>query len=164
MLKYYTYTLALSAILSGSLLFFSCDSSSSSSGDSFFIDTDSAVFTSGTGEGVIDPEFQSTVDRFIFEAEKRNITVDLDGLDILYGNTNQALGICSFNGNTREITMNPDLRDGSFELLQEIILHELGHCVLGRPHSPNPRSIMHATNIIGQPWRKEVLDELFFGG
>jgi hypothetical protein len=112
---------------------------------------------------VVHPDFQTTVDRFVIEAEKRNIKVDLNNLEILYGETNGALGICSKQGNLKIITITPSLQSATDDLLSEVILHELGHCVLGRVHSEDPTSIMHATIIIGEPWREEVLDELFFG-
>jgi len=110
----------------------------------------------------VDPDFQSIVDRFVIEANKRNVSVDLDGLDIQYGNTDGAYGECSYIGtDTKDIVITPDLRNSPDDLKDEIVLHELGHCILGRKHSSNPSSIMHATNIIGEPWRTEVLDELF---
>lgn len=111
----------------------------------------------------MDPDFQTTLDRFVIEAEKRNISVDLRNLVILYGETNGALGVCSMQWGMSSITINPSLQNATDDLLSEIILHELGHCVLGREHSEDPTSIMHASIIIGEPWRAEVLDELFFG-
>lgn len=150
--------LALLPLISGSLIIISCDSSSGSfnSGGSNFTIEDIET-------GRINPEFQPTVDRFVFEAAKRNISVDLEGLSIQYSNTEGALGKCIVSGSDRAITINPALQNASQELLDEIIIHELGHCVLDRVHSDDPTSIMHATIIIGQPFREEVLDELFFG-
>ncbi len=150
-------------LISGSLFISSCDSSSGSSDldVSSLIDdvNDSATKISGLG---VYPDFQSTVDRFVIEANKRNIIVNLDGLDIQYGSTDDAYGVCSSLGNgTKEILITPELRDATDDLKSEIVLHELGHCILGRKHSSDPTSIMHATVIIGQPWRTEVLDELF---
>ncbi len=147
-------------LIAHSLFLYSCDSSSSSSDFTIIEESNGSKSFSGL---VIDPDFQSTVDRFIFEAEKRNISVNLNNMEILYGETNDALGTCSVQGSFRKITINPILQTASDDLLSEIIIHELGHCVLGREHSPDPTSIMHATNIIGEPWRTEVLDELFFG-
>jgi len=76
--------------------FASCDSSAASS-DSFGI---------GSGQGVVEPDFEETVARFLEEAEKRDITLDISDLDILYGDTNGALGVCSRTVNTRVITIN----------------------------------------------------------
>lgn len=79
-----------------------------------------------------------------------------------YGFTNGALRVCSsLEGNTKDIVLDPSLAQSSRALLDEIIIHELGHCILGRDHTNNPESIMHPTIIIGHPWRVEVLDELF---
>jgi len=140
------------SLMSGALIagFTSCDSSAASSD-----------FTTGSSQGIVDPDFTDTVARFLEEGEKRGITLDISDLDILYGETNGALGVCTRTVNTRVITMNINLRNAPEDLLNEIILHELGHCALFRGHSDNPESIMHATNIIGEPWREEVLDELF---
>jgi len=148
-------TLLTSAAVSGALItgFTSCDSTGDSQGD--------FTTTSASGLGIVDPDFTDTVARFLEAGEQRNITLDISDLDIIYGDTNGALGVCTRTVNTRVITISTRLRNATADLLDEIILHELGHCALFRPHSDNPESIMHATNIIGQPWREEVLDELF---
>ncbi len=147
--KLISYPLVKCALFSSLLLVSSCDSSSSSS-------SSSASEISGLG---IDADFQTTVDRFEEEAAIRGITVNLNGLDIQYGDTDGAFGLCYTS--TKNIVLNRFLQTASDDLLSEIILHELGHCVLGRDHSDDPTSIMHATIIIGQPWRTSVLDELF---
>lgn len=148
------------ALILSALLFCSCDSSSTS--DEFNLIDDNSTMQEFSGL-IIDPDFKTTVDRFIFEAEKRNISVDMNNLVIFYGETDGAYGYCSVEGNIRTIVISPSLQIASEDLLSEVIIHELGHCVLGRDHSPDPTSIMHANIIIGQPWRTEVLDELFFG-
>ena len=148
------------SFLCGSLFLCSCDSSSSSGEFSLIEENDKYGNFSGLE---VDPDFQTTLDRFVIEAEKRNISVDLRNLVILYGETNGALGVCSMQWGMSSITINPSLQNATDDLLSEIILHELGHCVLGREHSEDPTSIMHASIIIGEPWRAEVLDELFFG-
>ena len=155
------YSLLISGLISGSLLLVSCDSSSSLVNEFNLFDEEDGATTAISGMGV-HPDFQHIVDRFVVEAEKRNVRLDLDGLDIQYGNTGEAYGVCSFLGtDTKDILMSTDLKNANDELVSEIVIHELGHCILGREHSSNPRSIMHATRIIGQPWRASVLDELF---
>ncbi|MFT5905898.1 MAG: hypothetical protein ACI9E1_001503 [Cryomorphaceae bacterium] len=156
-----------SSLIFGSLFICSCDSSSGSSSDSSDLDLSSLIdvvddsTTEISGKGV-DPDFQPIVDRFVIEANKRNVSVNLDGLDIQYGIIDDAFGLCLSLGNvTKEILIAVDLRNAPDDFKSEIVLHELGHCVLGRDHSDDPTSIMHATIIIGQPWRTEVLDELF---
>ncbi|MFT5633879.1 MAG: hypothetical protein ACI9SQ_001603 [Rubritalea sp.] len=151
-------TLIVSALFSSSLFMCSCDSSDSMSSNLNLFDDDpnTEVF-----DKAVDQDFQTTLDRFVIEANDRNINVNLNGLSIQYGDTDGALGVCSFIGNLRQILISPDLRDSTDDLKSEIVLHELGHCILNREHSSDPNSIMHATNIIGQPWRTEVLDELF---
>ena len=54
--------------------FTSCDSSSASSEN----------FGIGSGQGVVDSDFEETVARFLEEAEKRNSTLDISDLDIIY--------------------------------------------------------------------------------
>lgn len=157
-------SLLISSLASSALTLCSCDSL----GDSGFSSLDDhdhihsdSVTAAVSGMGV-NPEFQPTVDRFVEEANKRGVSVNLDGLDMQYGFTNGALGVCSsLVGNTKDIVLDPSLAQSSRALLDEIIIHELGHCILGRDHTNNPESIMHPTIIIGQPWRVEVLDELF---
>ncbi len=156
-----------STFIFGSLFICSCDSSSGSSSDSSELDLSGLIdggddSTTGiSGQGV-DPDFQSIVDRFVIEANKRNVSVNLDGLDIQYGIIDDAFGLCSsLENGSKEILILTDLRNAPDDLKSEILLHELGHCILGREHSDDPTSIMHATIIIGQPWRTEVLDELF---
>jgi len=155
--------LIISALFSGSLFMCSCDSSGTlAASSSIFFDDDKAIRTTEISGLGVDPDFQSIVDRFVIEANKRNVSMNLDGLDIQYGDTDGAYGECSYIGtDTKDIVITPDLRNSPDDLKDEIVLHELGHCILGRKHSSNPSSIMHATNIIGEPWRTEVLDELF---
>ncbi|MGJ8654994.1 MAG: hypothetical protein ACSHX6_00980 [Akkermansiaceae bacterium] len=135
----------------------SCDSSTPVASNSFTLSNNDVT------DQAVDPDFQAIVDRFVIEANKRNVTVKLDGLDIQYGNTNGAYGLCSVSASgDKAIIISHTLRNATDELVSEIVIHELGHCVLGRDHSNDPTSIMHATAIIGQPWRTEVLDELFY--
>ena len=148
--KITSHPLVKCALFSSAILLSSCDSSSSSASSS------SASEISGLG---IDPDFQTTVDRFEEEVAIRGIAVNLNGLDIQYGDTDGAFGLCY--PSTKNIVLNRFLQNSSDDLRNEIILHELGHCVLGRDHSDDPTSIMHATVIIGEPWRTSVLDELF---
>ncbi len=152
-------SLILNALISSSFFMPSCDSSDSVSKNLSLINNGQSISAiSGLG---VDPDFQSIVNRFVIEANKRNVSVDLSQLDIQYGDTDGTFGVCLSLGNAGDITISPDLKNASDDFVSEIILHELGHCVLGRGHSSDPTSIMHATIIIGLPWRTAVLDELF---
>ncbi|MDB9741665.1 hypothetical protein OAB00_02300 [Akkermansiaceae bacterium] len=154
--------LALSPILA--LLFSSCDDGSSSSNSSSSATSDTTATADIDGEG-IDTDFQYIVDRFLVEAEKRGLEYDLAGLDIQYDTTGFTyLGLCSGNASNRDITINSTFfLDQPAILLEEIVLHELGHCVLGRSHTAtnSTDSIMCATCIVGDPWNETILDELF---
>lgn len=45
-------------------------------------------------------------------------------------------GLCTTNGSSRKITIDPDDWEGLCELQRKaLVWHELGHCVLDRPHT-----------------------------
>ena len=94
--------------------------------------------------GVIPETMQPIVDRFVWEAEMRGISVDVNSLtiefdsDIPGGNTpGSVVGICSTTGNQELISI--DTLNSLWLLSgdlgkEEILFHELGHCLLDRPH------------------------------
>ena len=94
--------------------------------------------------GVIPDNMQPIVDRFVQEAEMRGIAIDVSSLtiefdsDIPGGNTpGSVVGICSRIGNQELIridTLNSLwLLSGNLGK-EEILFHELGHCMLDRAH------------------------------
>lgn len=124
------------------------------------------------------PEFRPFVSSFEQEAAKRGITFDFEesGLEILLGPTrvDNAAGVCRGDGS---IEIEANLWDNySNAGKEQLIFHELGHCVLGRPHrnvvldngewgsimrgSPIPENRGVAVNYSGR--RKQYyIDELF---
>lgn len=82
------------------------------------------------------PEFRPFVQAFEEEAGKRGISFDFEesGLEILLGPTgvDNAAGVCRGDG-TIEI-QNSIWDSYSTSAKEQLIFHELGHCVLGRPH------------------------------
>lgn len=125
------------------------------------------------------PEFRPFVRSFEAEAAKRGIAFDFEetGLEILLGPTrvDNAAGVCRFSDRSIEIevTVWDNLSEAGRE---QLIFHELGHCVLDRRHrnvvlpnnewgsimrgSPIPEDRGVAVNYSGQ--RKEYyINELF---
>ena len=124
---------------------------------------------------VIDPEFESYVDMFFEEAQKRNLDISQEdySFSLNFGEDTH-LGVC-FPGRNR-ILINRFYWGNLPELnRQYVIFHELGHCILDRRHDndllPNGecKSIMKGTeenecypNIDNfNAWRTYYLDELF---
>ncbi|MBV6645808.1 MAG: hypothetical protein KI790_10185 [Cyclobacteriaceae bacterium] len=97
-----------------------------------------------TREGYIPDQIQPYADTFIAEAKKRGVTVSLDNLIVefeegieLNGQQNLT-GLCrnSTSLNTPVIILDTTLgwwQSGELAR-EEVIFHELGHCILGRPH------------------------------
>lgn len=143
---------------------FSDDSSSEESHNCFLSESGECIqsfddVTSISGLGV-HPDFVETVERFQEEAAKRGVEVDLTGLDMQYGTPDDsAVGLCYVEA--KDIFIDPEFVDGAPLLLAEIVLHELGHCILGRGHTADTSSLMCATCIVGTPWDSQTLDELF---
>ncbi len=163
MFRKFTFILFLKVALIGNVLVLnSCDSSPSSGSENITIADEISPIDQFSGLSY-DPDFRPILERFIFEAEKRNVSVDLNNLTIFYGDIEGNYGVCFAENGLGNILISNDLRTETDDLLSEILLHELGHCVLGRDHTNNPFSIMQATNIFGEPWREEILNELFFG-
>ena len=95
--------------------------------------------------GVIPESMQPYVDQFVWEAAQRGIAIDVSRLtiefdnDIEGGNTpGSVVGICTRAGNHQQLIRLDTLN--SLWLLsgnlgkEEILFHELGHCMLDRPH------------------------------
>ena len=134
-------------------------------------------------------EFQPHVEQFVIEANTRGLEMQIDNLIIRY-DSSLDLSVCatcnsnSLTENIQKIVLinkNNKCWNNDSQL-EALIFHELGHCILGRPHTsellPNgdPKSLMIANNIsvyatceydIGggdcdQTYKREYyLDELF---
>lgn len=126
----------------------------------------------------VSPEFRPFVRSFEEEAAKRGITFDFEesGLEILLGPTrvDNAAGVCRGDGS---IEIETSVWDNfSTAGKEQLIFHELGHCVLGRPHrnvvlsndewgsimrgTPIPEDRGVAVNYSGQR-REYYINELF---
>ncbi len=96
---------------------------------------------------VIPDQMQPFVDRFIWEAEKRGMVLDVSKLsfefdrDIAGGTAqNPAIGSCTSSSDLDLITL--DTLNSLWLFTsnlgrEEIIFHELGHCILDREHNDN---------------------------
>lgn len=129
----------------------------------------------------VPPEIQPYIDRFIAEGKARNQNIIIDNLVVIYEqNLNvdglNAAGVCTFNKKNPH-TIKLDTTSGNWQnnlsSREQLIFHELGHCVLERNHtsikfeSDNFKSIMkpsgeqlygpNTTNFK----RSYYLDELF---
>ena len=81
---------------------------------------------------VIEPDFQEYIDRFVTEAELRNIKIDISKLKVSYGDTLKHY--CGY-GMPNDVVINSNCWENYAEVQKEILLfHELGHGLLRRMH------------------------------
>lgn len=135
------------------------------------------ALTSCHEEQIVDEDLSPYLERFKTEAALRNITIDYDRKPIEARlETHQkevALGWCNHDfDNPNKVIVNLvfwNILD-DFEK-EKLIFHELGHCVLDRPHLDRIRgdgfckSIMHSGQACADNYspdtRQAYLDELF---
>lgn len=127
--------------------------------------------------GLVDVPLRGYLDAFVQEASLRGITVDYTNRPIearlqLHAD-NTRLGWCDYNSDQPNlITINTlfwDILDDWEK--EKLVFHELGHCILNRPHLDEKRedghclSIMHSgqscSDDYTQQTRETYLDELF---
>ena len=132
-------------------------------------------------------EFKPVVNRFVTEAKARGRNISIDNLIIKYDATVSSVFcansnvISSQNDVQKIIFVNPQVCWHNDAQLEALIFHELGHCILGRPHDNSlmpkgdPKTIMYPDDItlyspcvysIGNPCdltyrRPYYIDELF---
>ncbi len=124
----------------------------------------------------IDPEIQEYVDRFVEEAELRNVELDLKGLVARFNNIQgeRVIGQCIvYTNDSREIVLDQQYWISNVDVKRELLVfHELGHCVLDLGHNDDIDangvcvSIMNSGTASCQlnynkTTRAEFLDELF---
>lgn len=101
-----------------------------------------AVLLAGCGtQGIprVDPELQQYVSDFEMLTGVANTSdvLFVEGLD------RDLAGVCT-DGETVRISRAVWLRARAEVSKRSIVYHELGHCNLGREHSPDPASYMHS--------------------
>ena len=131
----------------------------------------------------IDPAVLPYVANFVGEGAKQGHKILLSDLIVQFGTISigsDARGECVRGTNqTPTITLAPEWKTYESNLQEQIIYHELGHCVLNREHvttkwSPSeietdvPASIMNATeldsNDLYTPYHDHFMQELFANG
>lgn len=114
----------------------------------------------------INGEFSVYLDRFESLAAQYNRSVDFSNLVVTYDDSlsgSNTLGVCRSGGSSSPmITINTKFWKSasvSNSAREQLMFHELGHCVLGRPHNsqtvfasdssytPIPVSIMHPYHL-----------------
>lgn len=91
----------------------------------------------------ISTDFEPYINSFKSEAIVRNKIFDYSSLSVSYDHTlsgSNVLGVCTWGGlNPPRITINPTYwqawaANGRVSEMQQLIYHELGHCILNRMH------------------------------
>lgn len=162
--RYFQITIALPVVLV-SLLVTGC-------GQSMGLQASRLVATKA--EGFVQPEFNSYINQFIKQGAFHGKAISDEGLTVVFANLQNValLGTCT--PSTITIRINTETWDSLSAVQREILLfHELGHCLLGRPHDNNtlengikPESIMHATLLdehLYTLFYNDYLNELFKG-
>jgi hypothetical protein len=127
-------------------------------------------------------EFAKYVESFVTEGEKRGKHIDVSNLTIGFNNefmNAHIVGGClrtrAANGGLTggTIRIKADIwKEASTEHREELIYHEMGHCVLDREHNDEetfegrPKSYMHPSLLVSnnndyESRKTEYLDELF---
>lgn len=120
----------------------------------------------------IEAEYAPYLSRFVAAAAPRPI--DTSGLSIVTGNhewlkSHSFVGFCEYDTQTVDIDAVAWKRMSDV-IREQLIFHELGHCLLGRQHvgyiyeDGRPKSIMYPmvfSEYTYTHWRAEYLNELF---
>ena len=125
---------------------------------------------------MIEADFVPYVDQFFLEAQERGLDLKKEdfSFSVQFGSIPHAAGQCRYA--TDEITINPNYwYDRNEKGKESLVFHELGHCILERPHDNGIldhgecKSIMKGTedgrkcrrNLVSNIWRDYYVDELF---
>jgi len=153
--------LRLGSLIKLSLLlsFTSCDSGDSSSSNNTQIEVEGVDPTAGEARRVpefVDPALEVHLNRFLDEMEAREIPFDVTGLTLRFAEQDENIaGICIPSLGQVEVDFFFLFDDTN---LEELVFHELGHCILGMEHRDN--SIMKEDGaFIGV--NAATLDEFF---
>ena len=127
----------------------------------------------------VPPEVDVWVQKFIEEGEARGLDLDIKRLrirlrDNLMSNGNDVAGKCLNRGGRRpEIELDGTFSQLTPEIQEQLVFHELGHCILDRGHSDALLENGHFASIMntsfwsyieGQQFKRSYyLDELFAG-
>lgn len=120
-------------------------------------------------QSIIEADFQEYVDRFVSEADSRNIKINISKLKVSFSDTLKYN--CGY-GTPNDVVINLSCWESYTDLQKELLLfHELGHAILGRMHDnsqlPNGefKTIMSTYVLVYSEFtpekRKYYLDEFF---
>ncbi len=126
----------------------------------------------------IESELLIYFNSFESEAETRNVSIDIDNLDIdgyiEHIESRGILGQCkSYSDGSHEVVFDEDYWNRISDIEKEyLVFHELGHCILDRAHDDtkdangNCNSIMQSganscKSLYNTENRAELIDELF---
>lgn len=91
----------------------------------------------------VDPEFQEYVDAFWIDAAAADRVVFHRDIPINFHSLEGQSGVCLKKDGQAEILIDPEMWESrSIHQKKALIYHELGHCILDRPHD-------HGSIIIG---------------
>jgi hypothetical protein len=131
----------------------------------------SACSIDPTIEYSIDPYLASYLETFYKEGEARGLTFEREALIMKFDESITVVdethpGVSIPGNRQRAVYFHPMIRDYAFSKREIVIFHELGHALLKKGHSEDPKSLMYFKpdlNIDFQDSliRKEKLDELF---
>lgn len=141
-------------LLSSVICLVSCDDSDSDTV------SDSVSIPDDSGSEGIDSRLQPFVNNFVADMNERGITRDISGLSVSFSSLDSGVaGICS--PSEGRVVISPIFINDSRNL-EELIYHELGHCVLGMEHRSN--SIMQSSGFVGlsEVSINEFFNEEFF--
>lgn len=131
----------------------------------------------------IDPAIQPIVDEFLIDAQNHGALVDIKTISAIeFGSVNNILmqnviGVCMPLIFLGERVNSPLLRSNRVVVTSEypansykfkaLIYHELGHCLLGRQHTNDLRSLMYPiisdNESFYRVFWKDLVHELFIG-
>lgn len=118
-----------------------------------------------------DPEIKQVADTVLLEAEKRGKSYSINWIGLKFSDLGAGTaGICRVS--TKEMTIYIDRNFWNLkkEYREQLVAHELGHCLLNKKHNNSitneyiPKSIMYTyviDNQIYQFYKKYYFDELF---
>ena len=135
----------------------------------------SACGSNNLNNGTIDAEFAPYVERFQQMAMNSNVAVSMNSLSVIFGQPSGARQNAVCLTHTLSFEKKILIRTSTWEEMDELarealIFHELGHCLLGRPHTSAvdahgiPLSMMSPWTMSSSTYsarREDYLSELF---
>ena len=118
-----------------------------------------SFFSCAREKGTVDPSFEPFVARFQQEANKQGVgegvQKELPFITIKFDDNARmaqsgAVGYCQVDGDEKTIGISKEYWSSKYIKLSDqeaVVFHELGHCVLGRPHTQDEVKVIDVTFI-----------------